>query len=693
MNIDVCEDFKLQFSRFILDILYEVIVDKLKNEKNEPKLFILKKFLESYKDKLKYDTTLIVQEIKISSRDKCVYTIFRNTMVIEFKFEENKIDENIEYGKIEYLDYMLKAKYYVITNWRIWKIYRFSSVKLWLMFEGDSDSVKNVLKNMIIEEIRNFKIPLRSKLIEILYTVDFNEIEEKMMKVFYTVLKNDKVRFLFETYTKIMNILYEEIANKKQGEEFFEKLYVRHTLIHMIVMSSLTTSLDIWGKFDDVCSGVLLLNNYNLDVVIPYLNWWKIIYNDLPQDTRKIIDDIVENIATKSQLIDWDIAGEEDVLGHIYEILIELEARRRIGEYYTPTWLIDRILQEFVLRNKLVMDPFCGSGKFLVRVFYKKIRENENPEQAYEEIIGFDINPLATVVAIAELIIIFKKITLKIPQTLPHIYNVDVLAAWYGGEMYILEDPEYLDVIKSLKNYLSIKIVEAHEKLQDIEPDKILKILSKFRQILTINIKNNSNVEKNFENYLKSYFLNVFNNNNIIEEIFRGIANENQFISKLVNLVKKYRNTIWTSVITSTVAAIFINIIKPHIIVTNPPWIPFTEYKTAYVKKMRKEGQDLLKSIGINAKKAASIITGSDISCIILYRALKTVEEGVGFVMYREQSFWSGSSVRAGVITTYAVLKNTCSDCEIKLIEVDHDVFGHGLCPSLVIAIKPRVKK
>jgi hypothetical protein len=34
-------------------------------------------------------------------------------------------------------------------------------------------------------------------------------------------------------------------------------------------------------------------------------------------------------------------SSKEDVFRELYEILIDAETRRKIGEYYTPLWLVE----------------------------------------------------------------------------------------------------------------------------------------------------------------------------------------------------------------------------------------------------------------------------------------------------------------------------------------------------------------
>jgi type I restriction-modification system DNA methylase subunit len=111
---------------------------------------------------------------------------------------------------------------------------------------------------------------------------------------------------------------------------------------------------------------------------------------------------------------------------------VEPRVRRGLGEYYTPPWLVEMMLNEFDVKDKIILDPFCGSGTFLVKAFYRKVSKGEDPDKALDEVVGFDINPLAVAVARAELIIAYLRVKGREPETPPHIYHVDTLATWFG---------------------------------------------------------------------------------------------------------------------------------------------------------------------------------------------------------------------------------------------------------------------
>ncbi len=59
-----------------------------------------------------------------------------------------------------------------------------------------------------------------------------------------------------------------------------------------------------------------------------------------------------------------------DVVGSVFEKLIPLHERHRLGQYFTPENLVDLVLAFCVRqRDDKVLDPTCGTGTFLVRAY------------------------------------------------------------------------------------------------------------------------------------------------------------------------------------------------------------------------------------------------------------------------------------------------------------------------------------
>ena len=74
----------------------------------------------------------------------------------------------------------------------------------------------------------------------------------------------------------------------------------------------------------------------------------------------------VSSLARRLEQFDWATVTH-DVMKTIYESVITVETRRRLGEYYTPDFLAEAITEQVVADplNETVIDPACGSGTFL----------------------------------------------------------------------------------------------------------------------------------------------------------------------------------------------------------------------------------------------------------------------------------------------------------------------------------------
>ncbi|MCX7886568.1 MAG: N-6 DNA methylase, partial [Verrucomicrobiae bacterium] len=106
--------------------------------------------------------------------------------------------------------------------------------------------------------------------------------------------------------------------------------------------------------------------------------------------------------------IDPDSA--RDLLKKLYQFLVPQEIRHDLGEYYTPDWLAELVLDEVGYdgntRHRL-LDPACGSGTFLVlaiqraRQYGRRHREPslETAKRIVANLWGFDLNPLAVIAA------------------------------------------------------------------------------------------------------------------------------------------------------------------------------------------------------------------------------------------------------------------------------------------------------
>jgi len=119
----------------------------------------------------------------------------------------------------------------------------------------------------------------------------------------------------------------------------------------------------------------------------------------LPKTLIYTLNDFIDELGT------YDLAKiRSDVIGRVYEELIPEVERHKLGQYYTPPPIIELITEMCIKSpDDKVLDPACGSGGFLVKVYHKlkDLKKKENPfakdDKLHEEILnqlyGIDINP------------------------------------------------------------------------------------------------------------------------------------------------------------------------------------------------------------------------------------------------------------------------------------------------------------
>ena len=105
-----------------------------------------------------------------------------------------------------------------------------------------------------------------------------------------------------------------------------------------------------------------------------------------------------------------DPLSTRDLLKKLYQYLVPQEVRHNLGEYYTPDWLAELLLNETDYNGNnftRLLDPACGSGTFLVLAIQRAKEwglSNGRPlleiaKSIKENIWGFDLNPLAVIAA------------------------------------------------------------------------------------------------------------------------------------------------------------------------------------------------------------------------------------------------------------------------------------------------------
>jgi len=544
----------------------------------------------------------------------------------------------------------------------------------------------NLFKGTLLESEAYRLPPLPNNIRSVFYPVlsHTDDLLELMNKF------NIREKALYQSYKEILLRVYGKLTDDE-----IDKLFVTHTLLQMIANIIVTASL---GKLENVIiTPIKACSNEEIgyDITIPHLMWWREMYY-IDKSFKNKIEEICHDIHYRALLFNWSSPIVEDVFSHLYEDFIERTLRYKIGEYYTPWWLIEFIIYnmktnfDVTFRDKLVLDPACGSGRFLVKAFYEKLSESEDPDKAYLEVIGLDILPLAATFARAELVIAYRRATGKNPLGSPLIFWGDFLSHEIGlGAEIVKEFSEILDKIE--------RIIWEEPRLTELDKNRMLLFLARLEYYLEFIIKKlNGNDEE-----LSKVITNIINSiktsrsvdpiDDLIYSLLIKLLQDEVIVQKTKELINKYGNAIWAIPIVSNLFVECLTKIRPDVVLTNPPWLKLSELPDSkWGKKLHEYVREkIVSSYRKTIPGISKAGMSGDISAIFLLTIMKILEKDgyIGIVLPAEQSYTPKSPHGAGKLLTYAVLNKYKADGSVVYVG---DAFKHGRHASVLIL---RVRK
>lgn len=235
-----------------------------------------------------------------------------------------------------------------------------------------------------------------------------------------------------------------EVSGKEDAERFF---YCLHTYFALIVkfIAWLALSRHLGLKIGGPSFGELssldgeslrrsmadmesggIFRAYRIDNLLEgdFFSWYVYAWDER-------IERAVSNIFIRLDEYDPNtirtIPGEaRDLFKKLYHYMLPRDIRHNLGEYYTPDWLAQRLLTQIdskyfigkptatteksfknMILSTRFLDPACGSGTFLVLIIERilqlgrelPISDSDLLDSIFNNVIGFDLNPLAVLTA------------------------------------------------------------------------------------------------------------------------------------------------------------------------------------------------------------------------------------------------------------------------------------------------------
>ena len=176
-------------------------------------------------------------------------------------------------------------------------------------------------------------------------------------------------------------------------------LYIRHTYLTSLLGVIIQAHFGIDVVHEAATNPAALLDGSTFST---YANLKGVIESDLFQWPAEVgATQYLRAIARKVAQFNWQERPDE-LAAILYQNTITPEERRTMGEYYTPKWLAQAIVDEVVTdpTDTVTMDPSCGSGTFIECLVGNIIAasDGQHPadtlERLQQNIIGVDLHPV-----------------------------------------------------------------------------------------------------------------------------------------------------------------------------------------------------------------------------------------------------------------------------------------------------------
>ena len=236
-------------------------------------------------------------------------------------------------------------------------------------------------------------------------------------------------------------------------------LFIRHTylttLIALIIQAHFR--IDIVHEADHAPDRLL-----NGETLHDHTNLKGVIESDLFQWPVEIgATQYIRSIARKVAQFDWSKRPDE-LAAILYQNTITTEERRKMGEYYTPRWLAQTMVEELIPdpQNTVAMDPSCGSGTFIECLVGNIIDHSQGQHpiatlrKLQTNVIGIDLHPVAVQLAKATWVLNSHEV---------------INAARYGGYQNDIAPPIYLGDSMQLRYERTILTLGDHVNLRTTE--------------------------------------------------------------------------------------------------------------------------------------------------------------------------------------------------------------------------------
>lgn len=429
------------------------------------------------------------------------------------------------------------------------------------------------------------------------------------------------VKLKLDLWTRSMEIVY---GSKPDLRSFLDHTYLV-TLVKLIVYlrisgDHLVERENIWRALTGEYFASYGIKNLIEEDFFTWILHPKIIERSL---------ELAQSIAR--ELLRYDLSQvDEDFFKEIYQDIVERGQRHRIGEYYTPEWLTELMIEEVMRfwkekneKPPRILDPACGSGTFLcnsIRMLKRELREwkaEDILDFIVHNVVGVDVNPLAVVIAKANyLIALGELLQLGKPIWIP---------------IYVADSIKLPKALKTLTKEVR-EVVEVYEYIFDGHRIQIPMSIARDREKLGL-------VVDGFKNALNMYrdgaekkaVLAIFEKE--LSSVLAGNEVEvlKRTLIEILKLIDDGLDAIWIFMLSNLYAPITLSESKFDVVIGNPPWIAMR-----YIEN--KEYQDFIKkevlSYGLLDSNQVHLFTHMEVATLFFCKSSDLYLKNGGMIAF-----------------------------------------------------------
>lgn len=329
----------------------------------------------------------------------------------------------------------------------------------------------------------------------------------------------------------------------------------------------------------DILTGQFFADHFHLANLVErdYFGWM------LGEQHRARILELAREIQRDLYAYDYAHVHEQDLFGHLMAQLARRSRRRMLGQEWTPQW-VARVLAEAALsmvdpNDARFIDPCCGSGAIMAEVLKAARRDAglDEIDSLQHIITGFDIDPLAVLLAKATWVITLKQeVRDATAQIVIPVYHADSLFAITP----LTRDLPIFGTAGDVPVDLDGQTVILPRELMQPELSQVFDTGVDWAYDEACAAQDAGNVDGITEERTKEFIEGVFARFgvNLPDVVSASITTAmHQLVSRMAELAVAGRNEIWAFVLRNTY--------RPALLagqfnglVSNPPWLAMSQF-------------------------------------------------------------------------------------------------------------------